>query len=112
MDANKIVMVADIVAGILCFALALPLILRKVPMNDLYGFRIKAAFESQQRWFDVNAHGGRQMATWSWLLVACGVAVFFVPPQAAYLYPVVSLAITAIAVGVPVLKVLRWSRQH
>jgi hypothetical protein len=109
---NKVIMVVDILAGILFFAISLPLALRKVPMNDLYGFRLKAAFESPQRWFDINAYGGWQMATWAWLLVLCGVAGFFVPPQAASLYPPVSLATMAIVVGVPILMVLRWIRRH
>jgi hypothetical protein len=112
MDANKVIMVADIIGGILFFAVSLPLALRKVPMNDLYGFRLKAAFESPQRWFDINAYGGRQMATWAWLLVLCGVAGFFVPPQAADLYPVISIVIMAVVAGVPILMVLRWIRRH
>jgi hypothetical protein len=47
---------------VLLFGLSLPLVLRKAPMNEFYGIRIPAAFESKQRWYDINAYGGRQFA--------------------------------------------------
>jgi hypothetical protein len=62
MDTTKMIIVADILFGVLLFGLSLPLVLRKVPMNDLYGIRIPAALESEQRWYDINAYGGRQFA--------------------------------------------------
>jgi hypothetical protein len=37
-------------------------------MNGAYGIRIPAAFESEQRWYDINAYGGRKLAGWSWLV--------------------------------------------
>ena len=51
-----------LLSGILIFILSLPLISRKIPMNGGYGIRIPAAFESEQRWYDINAYGGRQLA--------------------------------------------------
>lgn len=47
------------------FLLSLPLIFRKVPMNHFNGIRLRASFESEERWYDINAYGGRQLAACS-----------------------------------------------
>ncbi len=45
--------------GAFLMALAVPLMLRKVPMNRYYGFRTTAAFESEKAWYEINAAGGK-----------------------------------------------------
>jgi uncharacterized membrane protein len=42
--------------------LAIPLILRRVPPNPLYGLRIPATYKDDQVWYDANAATGRDMA--------------------------------------------------
>lgn len=96
--------------GLLIFILSLPLIYRKIPMNSLYGFRIKAAFESEQRWYDINAYAGRQMAIWSLLIIIVGVIGFFVPNEHEKTYMFISVAAMLLAVIMPLLFVLRWIR--
>jgi hypothetical protein len=61
----SVVALVILASGLLAFFLSLPLAYRKAPMNHFYGFRIEEAFESTQRWYDINAFGGRQMAAWS-----------------------------------------------
>jgi hypothetical protein len=73
--------IVTLFSGILIFVLSLPLISRKIPMNGGYGIRIPAAFESEQRWYDINAYGGRQLAAWSWLITVAGTVGFFVSPS-------------------------------
>jgi hypothetical protein len=46
--------------GILLAALSVPLILRKIPPNGLYGFRIPATLNDPQLWYSVNAFAGRR----------------------------------------------------
>jgi hypothetical protein len=43
---------------ILTLALGVPLALRWVPPNPLYGFRTATAFSSQEAWYDVNQATG------------------------------------------------------
>jgi hypothetical protein len=62
-----------LLVGLFMFLSSLPLVYRKVPMNHFYGIRITEAFESKQRWYDINAYAGRQMAIWSWPIVATGI---------------------------------------
>jgi hypothetical protein len=43
----------------LFIVLAIPLILKKVPRNCLYGFRVKATMENDFVWYETNAYFGR-----------------------------------------------------
>ncbi|MES2708697.1 MAG: SdpI family protein [Verrucomicrobiota bacterium] len=103
--------VAAIIAlgGLVIFFVSQPLIRRKVPMNGLYGIRIPAAFKSEQRWYEINAYGGRQMAAWSWMITGAGVAGFLVPAafQTAYFWAIIPVAL--LAVLVPVVRICRWA---
>ncbi len=100
-----------IVTGAIVFLLNLPLIFRKVPMNQLYGIRMKASFESEQRWYDVNAYGGKLFATWSCLIIVAGVAGFFVPARYFTWYAWGCAAVTLLAIGLPAVQTYWWSRK-
>jgi hypothetical protein len=89
----------------------MPLVFRRVPMNRTYGIRIRAAFESEQRWYDINAYGGRQFAICSWLLIAAGVIGFFVSPAHFDAYAYGSLGVAILVVTIPVVLILRCSRR-
>ena len=107
----RLIVFGDLQLGVIIFVLSLPLMLRKVPMNQVYGIRIRAAFESEQRWYDINAYGGRQLASWSSLLIAAGVIGFFVSPAHFELYAYGSLIIAILAIMVPLILILKWSRR-
>jgi hypothetical protein len=103
--------IVTLLSGILIFLLCLPLIFRKVPMNRSYGIRIPAAFESEQRWYDINAYGGRRLAAWSWLITVTGMTGFFVSPEQHDNYVLASVAVTLFAVAISVFQVYLWTRK-
>ena len=70
------------VAGLL-IAISIPLIQRRVKMNNFYGVRIPKAFESEENWYKINEYGGRQLVLWSCVLALFGVVTFFLPLGAA-----------------------------
>jgi uncharacterized membrane protein len=94
-------------AGLLIFALAIPLILRRVPPNELYGVRTKAAFASEADWYRINAIGGRYLAISGVLIFLTGCAGFFLPVSMRNTYSVVSVIITLLAVLVPCIRLCR-----
>jgi hypothetical protein len=102
---------ATLITGLLIFLISLPLIYRRIPRNGVYGIRIPAAFESDQRWYDINAYGGRLLARWSWVIVAAGVCGFFVPQTDSPVYPLACVAVMLLAVFIPIIQILRWSRK-
>lgn len=51
--------------SILVIALSIPLILRKVPMNHVYGVRFTQSYKSDKAWFEINAYGGKMLLIWN-----------------------------------------------
>lgn len=82
--------------GILTVFLAVPLVLRKIPMNRVYGIRIQEAFVSKANWYEINAYGGKLFLVFGLFVLAFGVlGQYFAPPPNspwAPLYLVVPLA--------------------
>jgi hypothetical protein len=88
--------------GLIVTAISMPLALRRVPMNHLYGVRLSESFVSNEDWYEINAYGGRLLATFGILLTVLGYlgrdlapstrspmyAVFTVAPLVAMLVPV------------------------
>jgi hypothetical protein len=97
--------------GLVLFFCSLPLIRRKVPKNLLYGVRIKAAYESDERWYEINEYGGRQIAMWSWVITGLGVVGFFVPEGLLLTYAMVTLAIVCLVLLVPAIQISRFARR-
>ena len=111
MNTLHLIAYGDLQLGAIIFIMSWPLILRKVPMNHGFGIRIPAAFESEQRWYDLNAYGGRQLAVWSLLLLAVGVTGFFLGAAQLELYAYGSLFAAILAVTMPLLLILRRSKR-
>jgi uncharacterized membrane protein len=49
-------------AGVLLFALAIPLILKVVPPNPVYGVRTSKTYSNQELWYAANRSAGITMA--------------------------------------------------
>jgi uncharacterized membrane protein len=64
-----ILMALYVVGGLILIALAVPLVLRKIPPNPLYGFRIEWTREDPELWYSVNAYTGK----WLVFVGACSV---------------------------------------
>jgi hypothetical protein len=63
----------DILVGVATILLARPLIRGEVKMNHWYGARVRQAFESEEKWLDINRFGGRQLRTWGSIILAAGI---------------------------------------
>jgi hypothetical protein len=56
--------------GLLLAGLSVPMILKKIPPNGLYGFRLPSTVNNPVLWYDVNAYAG-----WRLLVVGLGSAI-------------------------------------
>lgn len=81
-NLNILIRVVNISAGILYILVGIPLVMRKVPMNKIYGFRIKESFTSNEAWFKINCYGDKQLIFWSFLMIVVGIIFLFKPVQA------------------------------
>jgi uncharacterized membrane protein len=100
-----------LIIGIVTFVLVLPLVFRAVPMNRFYGFRTKAAFKSEQNWYEINARGGRLLALGSLAMIVAGVVGFFVPEKYTLIYLGGSLLLLAAAIVIPLISFIAWQRR-
>lgn len=48
-------------AGLLLFAAGIPLYLRRIPPNPLYGIRVRSTMSDERIWYDINARAGRDL---------------------------------------------------
>lgn len=101
-----------LLVGLLLFFVSLPLALRKVPMNRYYGVRTSVAFKSDQNWYEINAYGGTQLAIWSVLIIAVGIAGFFMPREWLKKYDAWAVLSVVVAVAASVVKTVLWSRRY
>lgn len=98
--------------GLLLFALSLPLWLRLVPINPLYGVRVPSTMSSSARWFDVNAHFGKHLFNWSLLVIVAGIAGFYQLPRHQDAYAWASITLTLVVVAASVAATLYWMHLH
>jgi uncharacterized membrane protein len=67
--------------ALLCAGLSVPLILRKVPMNRLYGVRFPQSFKSNEAWYEINEFGGKALLIATVPILLVGLYGFLEPPR-------------------------------
>lgn len=100
-----------VILGAVTLLLTLPLMLRMVPMNKFYGFRTKAAFQSQENWYEINARGGRMLALGSAAILLVGVVGFFVPEKYTLIYIGGGLIVVFAAIVIPLVSFIAWQKR-
>ncbi len=61
---------------LLFVALAIPLILRRVPRNIVYGFRTRTALSNDFVWYEANAYFGRGLIIASFISAVAAVILY------------------------------------
>jgi len=103
---NSIQSIAALISGsgLLIALLAIPLVLRRVPPNMLYGVRTKAAFASDADWYRINALGGRYLAVSGLLIVITGLVGFFLPASVYESYSWWASGVSVAGILIPCLR--------
>jgi hypothetical protein len=63
---------AQVWVGVALMVASVPLILRMVPRNNLYGVRTRKALVSDRSWYEINAFGGKLLLVFGALMVGIG----------------------------------------
>jgi len=61
--------------------LSVPLILRKVPINHLYGVRFPQSFKSNEAWYEINEFGGKALLIATVPILLVGLYGFLGQPR-------------------------------
>lgn len=107
---SKVLGASNIFIALLVIGISIPLAYNKIPMNKTYGIRFKQSFESQEKWYKINAYGGRQLIVWSIPLFLLGVAAIFLPLAGRHFWIVV-IACAPLIYLVPTLISYMYAKQ-
>jgi uncharacterized membrane protein len=66
--------------GAVVLGVSIPLIRERVGMNNYYGIRFPAAFESDEAWYRINRHGGKCFAWYGAVLLAAAPFAWLLIP--------------------------------
>lgn len=102
--------ITHFLAGVVMIAVSLPLIKRKIKMNYWYGIRIPAAFESEERWLEINEYGGRLFLRCGVFITATAVPEFFFSKAYWAASALAASAIIVLALGLSIGMIFRHAR--
>jgi uncharacterized membrane protein len=95
--------------GLLLIVLAIPMILRRVPPNAIYGLRVPATYADEWVWYEANVRSGRDLVVLGILL---SVLALVLPQLPVSLETAVVGWCLAAAVGAIVLAMVGWRRAN
>ncbi len=79
MNDNAFLLATSIFTGVLFIAIAIPLILRRVPPNSWYGLRVPATFSDETVWYEANVRTAKDILMLGVIVIAVGVALYYTP---------------------------------
>jgi uncharacterized membrane protein len=100
------ILVCDLIFAII----AIPLILRKVPRNVVYGFRTQLTLENEFVWYEANAYFGRLFLISSLISTLLILFLYFSNPVSVQNFLKASIADLVFPPLVAVLLTLRYIR--
>jgi uncharacterized membrane protein len=102
-----------ILACDLLFAIiAIPLILRKVPRNVVYGFRTRATLENDFVWYEANAYFGRGFLLSSFVSALLIVFLYFSDLLSPQDFLIASIVVLVVPSMVTVLLTFRYIKKQ
>lgn len=100
------ILVCDLIFAII----AIPLILRKVPRNVVYGFRTRSTLENDFVWYEANAYFGRVFLISSFISALLIIFLYFSNLISVQNFLKASIAVLVFPPLVAVLLTLRYIR--
>lgn len=89
-----IIAIAFLATGLLVAVLAIPMIMRKIKPNRLYGYRTKTSLSHEDLWYPLNALAGKYMLVLGIVFIIAGTILLFLMDQ-----PTISWIIAGIGCG-------------
>jgi SdpI/YfhL protein family len=97
-------------AGIFLMLLSLPLLLKKIPPNPVYGFRLSPALDDPRIWYETNTHSAKRLMVAGASSVVAAIALYFVPSITLDIYALGCLSVFAIVAGVGFVQSVKYMK--
>jgi uncharacterized membrane protein len=102
------VLVTILACDFIFVIIAIPLIMRKVPRNVIYGFRIKATLQNDFVWYEANAYFGKLFIISSLVSALLIILLYFSDIVSMQYFVNASIAVLVIPSTIPVLLTFRY----
>lgn len=111
MEAENIIFgTMYIILGLFLMSISIPLKNGKVAMNHVFGVRLRKSFTSERNWYLMNTYGGRQLMTWSSVIVVLGAAALFFPLEGNEAFIALFAFMPIMVLLIPIYLIIRYSR--
>jgi hypothetical protein len=97
-----------VVSGLLLSIISVPMILKKIKPNGLYGFRVKKTLENPEIWYAVNSYSGKWLLGTGLVIVAAAIGLSFLPALSLDAYALAVLAVFVLAFAVSIAASVRY----
>lgn len=112
MAPHQLVGLVLLLAAAVNLAVSVPLCLRKVPPNKLYGVRIPKTFASEENWYAINAYGGKQLAYASLPVAITGLVCLACPTEDnEALGPLLGVGVFVVSITVALVRTLSYAKR-
>lgn len=101
MSGRLLIVLSYAFVGLLLAGLSIPLILRRVPPNHFYGFRVPKTINNPDIWYEINAYAGQRLLVAGLIMavVATGLNAF-APNLGIDLYSTILVGVTCVSLVV------------
>ena len=89
----QVSLITFFISGIAFSALAIPLIRKKIKVNNWYGIRIPQTMDDDEVWYEVNALMGKYIFSWGIFISVLTLYFFLNPTDPEYLMVYILLVI-------------------
>jgi uncharacterized membrane protein len=104
-------LVMYVATGLLLSAISVPLILRKVGPNPVYGFRVKQTLDNPKVWYDANAFAGKGLLVDGLITVIAALVLSAVPGITVDQYALSVMVLVLLALGITVASSFLYLRR-
>jgi uncharacterized membrane protein len=110
MESMIILMAIYILGGLILIGLAIPLVLRRIPPNPIYGFRIQWTVNDPDSWYAVNAYAGKWLVFMGVFSIFSAIGLSLVPGISLLAYSLGCLAVFIVAFALALVESIRFLR--
>jgi uncharacterized membrane protein len=103
-----VLLVMYVGTGLLLSAISIPLLLRRIHPNPIYGFRVKQTLEDPEVWYDVNAYAGKGLLVDGLITVIAALALALVPGISLDRYALSVMTLAFLAMGISLVASFRY----
>jgi hypothetical protein len=101
-----------IIGGLLLILLAIPLVLRKVRPNPLYGFRVQWTLDDPELWYSVNSYSAKWLIFVGLCAILGAIGFALIPGISLSAYAFANLGIFTASFGFALIQSIRFLRKQ